>query len=179
MPCRRRHLASPLMSSERWHPWRALRGEGDEIVYSQDELPSGDAWWVPRRRVILMRPGLLQVQRRCALSHELGHRALGHTGQCIYRDSKRQGDRAEVQADVWAARKLITVEQLAEVLVWTDDRDEAAHELWVTRRLLDRRLEFMHLGERLMVRDAVRRREGRHEEARDDDRDGGARVHRM
>lgn len=148
--------------ADSWHPWQELRAL-DELIYAQADLPSGDAWWVPSQKVILMRPGLKQVQRRCALAHELGHRELGHTGQCEYADSDRQGRRAEVLADVWAARKLITVEQLAHVLVWTDDRGEAAHELWVTRRILDRRLEYMHLGERLQVRDAVRRREGRHD----------------
>lgn len=101
---------------------------------------------MPAHNVILMRPGLKQVQRRCALAHELGHRELGHTGQCEYGDARRIGARAEADADAWAARKLITVEQLADVLVWTDDRNEAAAELWVTRRLLDRRLEYMHLG---------------------------------
>ncbi|WP_193613118.1 ImmA/IrrE family metallo-endopeptidase [Nocardioides lijunqiniae] len=151
-------------SGGRYNPWRELRML-DELIYEQTDLPSGDAWWVPAHNVILMRPGLKQVQRRCALAHELGHRELGHTGQCNYADASRQGARAEADADAWAARKLITVEQLADVLVWTDDRNEAASELWVTRRILDRRLEYMHLGERLMVRDAVRRREA-HDDGR-------------
>lgn len=149
-----------MTSLHSWNPWRVLRAAGDEIIFKQVELPSGDAWWVPRRRVVLMRPGLEQVERRCALAHELGHRELEHTGQCEYADADRQGGRAEVQADVWAARQLVTVEALASVLVWTDDPDEAAEELWVTRRILDRRLEYMHLGERIRVRQAVERREG-------------------
>ena len=153
----------------RYSPWRELRAL-DELIYEQTDLPSGDAWWVPAHNVILMRPGLKQVQRRCALAHELAHRELGHTGQCEYGDARRLGARAEADADAWAARKLITVEQLAEVLVWTDDRDEAAAELWVTRRILDRRLEYMHLGERLRVRDVVRRREAGHDEGDPDPR---------
>lgn len=126
-----------------WHPWRELRDAGDEIIFKQVDLPSGDAWWVPRRRAILMKPGLRQVQRRCALAHELGHRHLGHSGQCAYRDAVRQADRAERSADFWAARRLISIEELANVMVWTDDREEAAHELWVTRRILDVRLEHL------------------------------------
>jgi Zn-dependent peptidase ImmA (M78 family) len=155
-----------MASRGSWNPWRVLRQAGDDVIYQQVDLPSGDAWWVPRRRVVLMRPGLEQVERRCALAHELGHRELGHSGQCHYADSDRQGGRAEEQADAWASRKLITVAALASVLVWTDDPDEAAAELWVTRRMLDARLKWMHLGERIRVRQAVERRE-------DDHRGGG------
>lgn len=151
-----------MTSLHPWNPWRVLRAAGDEVIFKQVELPSGDAWWVPRRRVVLMRPDLEQVERRCALAHELGHRDLGHSGQCVYADADRQETRAEDQADAWAARRLITVEALASVLVWTDDPDEAAHELWVTRRVLDARLRWMHLGERIRVRQAVERREGAH-----------------
>lgn len=144
------------MTLPRWNPWRELRAAGDDLVFKQVPLPSGTAWWVPRRRTILMQPGLLQVKRRCTLAHELGHRALGHSGQCVYGDSTRMGARNELAADHWAARKLITIEALADVLVWTDDRDEAADELWVTRRLLDVRLEQIHPGERLRVAQALR-----------------------
>lgn len=133
------------MGSDRYNPWREMREIGDDaLIFDQVPLPSGDAWWSPRRRVILMEPGLLQVKRRCALTHELGHRALEHVGQCTYADARRQGSRAERDADLWAARRLITAEALAEVLVWTDDRDEAADELWVTRRILDAWLEHIH-----------------------------------
>lgn len=139
------------------NPWRRLRDLGDEepdgVVFGQRALPSGKAWWVPSERVIVMRPGLLQVERRCALAHELGHRELGHAGQCEYEDAGRQAGRDEAAADQWAAHLLVTLEALADVLVWTDDRDEAAEELWVTRRLLDVRLEqaARHPAERAYV----------------------------
>jgi Zn-dependent peptidase ImmA (M78 family) len=139
------------MTSSRYSPWRELRAL-DQLIFDQVDLPSGDAWWVPAHDVILMRPRLLQVERRCSLAHELGHRHLEHTGQCRYGDSRRQGARAELEADQWAARKLITIEALGSVLVWTDDRDEAADELWVTRRLLDVRLAHIHPAERAYVR---------------------------
>ncbi len=142
------------------NPWRELRALGDEepdgVVFGVRQLPSGNAWWVSSERVILMRPGLLQVQRRCALAHELAHRHLGHSGQCHYEDAGRQRARAELAADVWASRRLITWEALADVLVWTDDRDEAAEELWVTRRLLDVRLEHVHPAEWLRVAERLR-----------------------
>lgn len=160
-----------------WNPWRTLRAIGDHetpggIVYGTRPLPSGNAWWVPSQRIILMRPGLKQVQRRCALAHELAHVELGHSGQCEYGDADRQGARAELAADEWAAHRLITLSALADVLVWTDDPAEAADELWVTRRLLEVRLEQArrHPGERAFV--AKRLRE-KHDDGQGRDGGGG------
>lgn len=171
-----------MSDAPRYNPWRELRAAGDEIVFKQVELPSGVAWWVPRRRVILMEPKLTQVRRRCALAHELAHRHLGHSGQCKYADSKRQASRVERAADHWAARRLIEVEDLADVLSWTDDRDEAADELWVTRHLLEVRLEHLHPGEWAKVRQRLLRRDGHDEEdhgrRRGGDGPAGLGVHR-
>lgn len=150
------------MTSSRYSPWRELRAL-ESVIFDQVDLPSGNAWWVPGEQVILMRPRLLQVERRCALAHELGHRDLGHSGQCRYGDADRQSARAEESADQWAARRLITVDALGSVLVWTDDRDEAAEELWVTRRLLDVRLAHIHPAERAYVRAQLLKQETAHE----------------
>lgn len=96
-----------------------------------------------------MRPGLLQVERRCALAHELGHRTLGHAGcEPWHPDAGRQRARMERNADAWAARKLIALEALCDAGRWTYDRDEAADELWVTRHMLDVRLARLHPVER-------------------------------
>jgi len=139
-----------------WHPWRELRAIPELIVEFTNELPSGDAWWSPAQEVILMRPGLLQVERRCSLAHELGHRKLGHSGQCHYADASRQGVRDEIAADRWAASRLVSPEALLRVARWTSCRFEAADELWVTPEILDVRLRFMHPGEahQLRARDA-------------------------
>lgn len=160
-----------------WHPWRELRSL-DRLIFEQVDLPSGDAWWSPRHEVILLRPGLLQVERRCALAHELGHRRLEHSGQCSYSDAERQHRRAEIAADHWAARRLITEESLADVLVWTDDRDEAAEDLWVTRRVLDVRLEHIHPGERLRIARRVEDRETGERTTRGGRRDDAGRAGR-
>lgn len=146
-----------------WHPWRELRHLPEVLFHVTDDLPSGNAWWSPAHEVILMRPGLLQVERRCSLAHELGHRALGHTGQCAYPDSRRQARRAEHHADRWAARKLIEVEDLARVSQWANGRAEAADELWVTPHMLEVRIDGLHPAERAYVR----KRLGR------DEQDGG------
>jgi hypothetical protein len=131
-----------------WHPWRELRGLPEVILDITPDLPSGNAWWSPAHEVILMRKGLLQVERRCALAHELGHRSLGHSGQCDYPDAPRQAARSELHADRWAARRLIELEQLADVSRWANCRGEAADELWVTPHLLGVRLDSLHPAER-------------------------------
>lgn len=138
-----------------WHPWRELRHSPALLLELTHDIPSGDAWWSPAHEVILMRPGLLQVERRCALAHELGHRELRHTGQCGYPDARRQSVRAEHHADRWAARRLIELDRLVDVGRWTSCRDEAADELWVTRHLLEVRLAHLHPAERGYLRRTV------------------------
>jgi len=123
------------------------------VVYGVRELPAGDAWWSPAHEVILMRPGLLQVERRCALAHELGHRELGHAGQCAeYGDADRQARRVEGNADGWAARKLIGFDDLVRVGRWTGSHVEAADELWVTPRILEVRMRRLAPYERAVLR---------------------------
>lgn len=135
-----------------WHPWRELRNLPEVLFEITDKLPSGDAWWSPAHDVILMRPGLLQVVRRCRLAHELGHRTLGHSGcPSNYPDAERHRARMESNADGWAAKKLITIDALVSAGKWTSSRDEAADELWVTRHLLDVRLARLHPAERAMM----------------------------
>jgi Zn-dependent peptidase ImmA (M78 family) len=136
------------MTGSRWHPFRELRAADQLLMFMSDELPSGNAWWSPAYDVIYLRKGILQVERRCALAHELGHRALRHNGQCRHPDAARIGQRNERDADVWAASRLITVEDLADALRWTSCPVQAAEELWVTRRLLEVRLARMSVPER-------------------------------
>lgn len=139
-----------------YHPWRHLRSlfsEGSGVILSFGATP-GDkpAWWSPRDDSILMRPDLLQVERRCALAHELAHRDLRHSGHCDYRDASRMDARAEAAADALAARRLIALKEFIDVICWTDDLDEAADALWVTRGLLEARIAGMYGGEQARVR---------------------------
>lgn len=141
-----------------WHPFRELRDTSSLLMFMSDELPSGNAWWSPAYDVVYLRKGILQVERRCSLAHELGHRALGHSGQCRHPDAARIGVRQERDADVWAATRLIELEDLADALCWTSCPDQAAEELWVTRRLLEVRLALMPVSERRRLGELLRRR---------------------
>ncbi|MFC7619105.1 ImmA/IrrE family metallo-endopeptidase [Microlunatus sp. GCM10028923] len=128
------------------HPWRALRSlPGVRVEWSKDDalLQGADAWWYPDQDVILMDARAKQVVKRCALAHELAHRE--------HRDvpcDGRAGRRQELAADRWAARWLIGLEPLAEILRWTSCEVEAATELWVTLHLLRVRLAHLDPAER-------------------------------
>lgn len=138
-----------------YHPWRHLRSlfSDDGVILSFGRTPGGKpAWWSPEDDSILMRSDLLQVERRCALAHELAHRDLRHSGQCDYPDAPRQDRRAETAADELAARRLIALKEFIDVICWTDDIDEAAEALWVTRRMLEARIAGMYGGEQARVR---------------------------
>lgn len=138
-----------------YHPFRHLRSAGRSIVFSIEPTPGNKpAWWCPASRTILMRPGLSQTERRCHLAHELSHRDLEHSGCSDPAEQRRQ----EREADELAARRLITLDALTNVLLWTDDPGEAADGLWVTRHILDVRLESMYGGERRTVAVELARR---------------------
>lgn len=150
---------TPLPSDLMYHPWRHLLrlfADGDGTTLSFGPTP-GDrpAWYSPSADHVLMRPDLKQVVRRCALAHELAHRDLGHSGECFYPDASRQASRAEQDADEMAARRLIDLKEFIDVLCWTDDKNEAAEALWVTRHMLDVRLDTMYWGEQQIVREAL------------------------
>lgn len=142
-----------------YHPYRHLlryfrNGEGTTL--SIEPTPGGKAeWYSPDSDHMMLRPGQLQVERRCAVAHGLAHKDLGHSGTCEYPDSRRQASRAEREADELAARRLIRLQDFIEVLCWTDDKDEAADALWVTRHYLEVRLECMYMGEQKIVREAL------------------------
>lgn len=142
-----------------YHPWRHLRrlfNDGVGTTLSIEPTP-GDrpAWYSPAADHILMRPDLLQVERRCSLAHELAHKDLGHSGTCTYPDSRRQGARTELAADRLAARRLIALPAFIDALCWSDDRSEVAEMLWVTERILNVRIDAMYGGEQETVRAAL------------------------
>ncbi|MBG6083283.1 ImmA/IrrE family metallo-endopeptidase [Zhihengliuella flava] len=68
------------------------------------DVPTG--WWGlydhPRRTVVIA-PGLAPVQRRCTLMHELGHAYFEHQGVT---------GKYELQANRWAARQLLSVDDV-------------------------------------------------------------------
>lgn len=52
----------------------------DVVIHETHELPSGDAWWSPASRVILIDASLPASERPLTLAHECAHIILGHSG---------------------------------------------------------------------------------------------------
>lgn len=78
--------------------------------------------------IIWLDRGLDQVERRCAVTHELIHLERRHLG-C---------QPPAVEADVCAetAKRLIHLDHLAKGLAWARSFSELADELWVTPEVL-------------------------------------------
>lgn len=96
-----------------YDPWRdAAARHPDVHVEPCDCLPANGAW-VPQERVILVEQTLDRPHRHEVLAHELAHVDLDHwpTGRPWF--DRRQ----ERQADVLAAMRLVSLEQLADAIV--------------------------------------------------------------
>ncbi|WP_180967242.1 ImmA/IrrE family metallo-endopeptidase [Zhihengliuella halotolerans] len=93
--------------------------------------PVPPGWWGlydhPRRTVVL-RPNLAPIQRRCTLMHELGHAYYGHEGVT---------GKQELQANRWAARQLLTLDDVARAARIETRCAALAHDLQVLPSTLD------------------------------------------
>lgn len=78
---------------------------------------------------------LLQVERRCSLTHELIHIERGHTS-C-------QSASEELSVRAETARRLIPFSALLEQKRWSRSTEELADCLWVTPRVLLDRIELL------------------------------------
>lgn len=115
-------------------PWGALR-RLTHIHIEFVRMPDGVPGRTDGLRVIWLDNRLQQVERRCALAHELVHVELGHDGcqrPCI-----------EHEVRVATARNLITIERLCQQAAWARSLQELADELWVTTDVLTDRLETL------------------------------------
>jgi Zn-dependent peptidase ImmA (M78 family) len=105
-----------------------------------------------RRRVILINNAHTWPAKRSSLAHAVAHLDLGHATTASAYFEKRE----EKNADQLAARRLISLDALAEVLCWTRDYGEIADELLVDVAMLKVREKHMHVAERHYLRRIVR-----------------------
>ncbi|RFA12112.1 hypothetical protein B7R22_16915 [Subtercola boreus] len=98
---------------------------GVNVLFGRIRTANG--LWVAAERTIILKRGLKTWHERQVLTHELGHVVLGHT---------TTEHRFERQANRWAARKLITPGNLAEVVKMSPDPGVWALELGVTDDML-------------------------------------------
>lgn len=130
------------------HPWRELRALKQLDVHWKDLGDDG-----PQGKIegctITLTTGMTQVERRCALTHELIHHERGIL------PVHDPAEEAAVEGEV--ARRLISIDGLIWVTKLGLSIELAAEELWVREDLLVRRVRSpMHPAERAQWRAALR-----------------------
>lgn len=114
-------------------PWKVVEAHPYIAVELREfETISGATNGVDR---IYLDPRLLQVERRCTLTHELVHIDRQHT-RC-------QPLTIERQVRHTAARLLVNVQDLRREMRWARNHAELAAELVITPRVLSDRLECL------------------------------------
>ena len=116
------------------HPWRRFRDEWGHVTLELMPL-RGDYQALTDGRRVIMDPRLLQVERRCAIAHEIVHLERGE--HCT------QDPEVEAVADRIAARRLIPFDALASAMAWSDQIEEIADELWVTPQIAQARIDSL------------------------------------
>lgn len=115
------------------HPWRTLSQLDDVVVCWRPSLPGSKQAATDGRNIIWMVKSLLQVERRCALQHELVHIELGHT--C------RQDAHTEAVVRRITAQRLIPAQMLFAAWRAALSVEEWAESLWVTPAVLADRID--------------------------------------
>lgn len=130
-----------------YSPWVDAHRRYPDIHIEWHAIAPVRAAWVPSERVILIDASLSVVERRCALAHEIAHIDTGDmpTGLCWY------AARQETNADKLAARRLVSVHDLAARARYCTDVRELAAELDVTVEMLALRCATLHPAERGLV----------------------------
>ena len=120
---------------------------GVHLIEEPFASPHG-AIWVPRHNTVWIQPNLHPHRRRSTLGHEAQHIELGvkHTNGSIERHRI-----IENLCDTRAARRLITVEDLAEQVSISPDPGEWAANLRVTGRMIRARLRSLTPGQRRLL----------------------------
>lgn len=121
------------------HPWRTLSQLDDVVVCWRSSLPGTKHAATDGQNIIWMAKNLLQVERRCALQHELVHIELGHT--C------HQDNRIESLVRRITAQRLIPSQMLFGAWKAALSVEEWADALWVTPPVLEDRLDGLTADE--------------------------------
>lgn len=133
-----------------WHPWRAL-SRLPEITLRWDRAPGLLGSWHHVTKTITLHPEQSQAQRRCTLTHELVHYERGDVGRCT--------GLLERTVHEEAARRLITIEALADALVWTQDEWEVAQEVWTDVETARLRIDTLTAEETAYIEARIAARE--------------------
>lgn len=108
-----------------YHPWRDARRRKHLEIEFVDDLPAGVRGRITGDRIEVNRH-MLGDERRCTIAHE-----LVHDERRVYPIDRVLRAREELAVERIAARRLIALDQLVDVLCWTRRTEEVAEELWV------------------------------------------------
>lgn len=126
------------------NPWRTLP---PHVIVEFASLPPPENGRSDGESRIVLHKRLKQVERRCSLEHEKVHLERGDMGKC------RPGLEADIDRIV--ARRLVTFDELAAALAWTDQIDEVAHELWVTTKIARARIASLLPAEVAIIAELI------------------------
>lgn len=107
-----------------YHPWRDARNR-EHLGITFERLADGRRGCLRGDRITI-NTGDDQAQRRCTLAHE-----LVHDERRIFPQDEVLQAREEETVERIAARRLIALDHLVDVLRWTRSTGEVAAELWV------------------------------------------------
>lgn len=127
-----------------YSPWEDAAQRYPHIHIGRVDLRPARGAWIAAERVILLERTLGRAERNTVLAHEIAHVDLDHakTGR------KWFDRRMERDADDLAARRLVDLERLADVLRWALCPEEVAHELDVTVDVVRRRIRSLTVQEK-------------------------------
>lgn len=108
-----------------YHPWRDARLREHLTIRFVDYLPAGVRGRI-RGDVVEVNRHMLGDERRCTIAHE-----LVHDERRVFPVDPVLRAREELTVERIAARRLVALDQLVDVLCWTRRTEEVAEELWV------------------------------------------------
>jgi len=127
-----------------WHPWQHLRHHHPHVTVRFADLPDGLLGYTDHATgEVVLDQSLLQVERRCTLTHELEHVHRGPVPADPW-----LAEREERIVDELAARRLVTLGDLIGALLWSDNEHDVADELWVDIPTLRTRIAALAADER-------------------------------
>lgn len=116
-------MACPSLSGM-YHPWRDAR-DREHLSITFERLADGRRGCLRGDRITI-NTGDDQAQRRSTLAHE-----LVHDERRVFPVDRVLRAREELTVERIAARRLIALDHLVDVLRWTRSTGEVAAELWV------------------------------------------------
>lgn len=127
------------------HPWRELRRLTHVRLLFRD-LPDDLLGYTDHdSQTIVIATGLLQRQRRAVLQHELLH--------------LQDPAASEAVVELHTARQMIPLDTLVDALLWSQDENELADQLWTDVATVRDRLRTLTPAERAWINAELDRRE--------------------